>query len=225
MKKYVIFILFAGCISFASAQDRVQNLGDVSEIKVFNGLSIKIERSNEAKVEITGKKADDVVIKNVDGTLKLSLKLPEIFNSDDVSITVFYKDDLTVIDANEGSVIISKESIDQEKLTLKVQEGAYIKTPLKTKYLDIKAVTGGSIEVTGSTENQDVDVNTGGVYEAYDLQSTYADVTAASGGRAEITVSNLLDAKVNFGGSVFYKGNPEKVTTKKVLGGNIINKE
>ncbi|MCB0475606.1 MAG: DUF2807 domain-containing protein, partial [Flavobacteriaceae bacterium] len=174
MKKYVVFILFAGFLSVAAAQDRVQNLGDVSEIKVFNGLSIKIERSNVAKVEITGKKADDVVIKNVDGTLKLSLKLPEIFNSDDVSITVFYKENLNVIDANEGSVIISKEPIDQEKLTLKVQEGAYIKSPLKTKYLDIKAVSGGSIEVTGSTENQNVDVNTGGVYEAYDLQSTYA---------------------------------------------------
>ena len=225
MKKYVVFILFAGFLSVTAAQDRVQNLGDVSEIKIFNGLSIKIERSDEAKVEITGKKADDVVIKNVDGTLKLSLKLPEIFNSDDVSITVFYKDDLKIIDANEGSVIISKEPIDQEKLTLKVQEGAYIKTPLKTKYLDIKAVSGGSIEVTGSTENQNVDVNTGGVYEAYDLQSTYADVNAASGGRAEVTVSNLLDAKVNFGGSIYYKGNPEKVTTKKVLGGNITNKE
>lgn len=225
MKKYVVLILFAGFLSIAAAQDRVQNLGDVSEIKVFNGLSIKIEQSNEAKVEITGKKADDVVIKNVDGTLKLSLKLPVIFNSDDVSITVFYKENLNVIDANEGSVIISKEPIDQEKLTLKVQEGAYIKSPLKTKYLDIKAVSGGSIEVTGSTENQNVDVNTGGVYEAYDLQSTYADVNAASGGRAEVTVSNLLDAKVNFGGSIYYKGNPEKVTTKKVLGGNITNKE
>ena len=222
--KYLL-ILFLGFTAFAYAQDRTQNLGDFNEIKVFNGLSVEIERTDNSKVDISGEKTDDVVIKNVNGKLKLSLKFPEQFNADKVKIKIFYSQDILILDANEGSAIFSDEMIDQVNLTIKTQEGAYIHVPVDVKYLTIKAVTGASIKVRGTATNQDVEVTTGGVYEAYDLVTEYADVTAASGGNAEVNVSNLLDAKVRFGGNVYYKGNPEKVNSKKVFGGKIKNKE
>jgi len=31
----------------------------------------------------------------------------------------------------------------------------------------------------------------------------------------------LLDAKVRFGGTVFYKGKPKDIKTKKIIGGTI----
>ena len=222
--KYLL-ILFLGFTAFAYAQDRTQNLGDFNEIKVFNGLSVEIERADNSKVDISGEKTDDVVIKNVNGKLKFSLKFPEQFNADKVKIKIFYSQDVLILDANEGSAIFSDEMIDQVNLTIKTQEGAYIHVPVDVKYLTIKAVTGASIKVRGTATNQDVEVTTGGVYEAFDLVNEYADVTAASGGNAEVNVSNLLDAKVRFGGNVYYKGNPEKVNSKKVFGGKIKNKE
>ena len=222
--KYLL-ILFLGFTAFAYAQDRTQNLGDFNEIKIFNGLSVEIERADNSKVDISGEKTDDVVIKNVNGKLKFSLKFPEQFNADKVKIKIFYSQDVLILDANEGSAIFSDEMIDQVNLTIKTQEGAYIHVPVDVKYLTIKAVTGASIKVRGTATNQDVEVTTGGVYEAFDLVNEYADVTAASGGNAEVNVSNLLDAKVRFGGNVYYKGNPEKVNSKKVFGGKIKNKE
>jgi len=219
-----LLILFLGFTAFAYAQDRTQNLGDFNEIKIFNGLSVEIERSDNSKVDISGEKTDDVVVKNINGKLKLSLKFPEQFNADKVKIKIFYNQDIVTLDANEGSAIFSDETIDQVNLTVKTQEGAYISIPIDVKYLTIKAVTGASIKVTGKAVNQDVEVTTGGVYEAYDLINEYADITAASGGRAEVHVTNLLDAKVRFGGNVYYKGNPEKVNSKKVFGGKVKNK-
>ena len=221
--KYLL-ILFLGFTAFAFAQDRTQNLGDFNEIKVFNGLSVEIERSDNSKVEISGEKTDDVVVKNVNGKLKFSLKFPEQFNADKVKIKIFYNQDILILDANEGSALFSDEIIEQVNLTIKTQEGAYIHVPVDVKYLTIKAVTGASIKVRGTATNQDVEVTTGGVYEAFDLINEYADVIAASGGNAEVNVSNLLDAKVRFGGNVYYKGNPEKVNSKKVFGGKIKNK-
>ena len=188
-------------------------------------MSVEIERSDNSKVDISGEKTDDVVIKNVNGKLKFSLKFPEQFNADKVKIKIFYNQEILILDANEGSAIFSDEIIEQVNLTIKTQEGAYIHVPVDVKYLTIKAVTGASIKVRGTATNQDVEVTTGGVYEAFDLINEYADVTAASGGNAEVNVSNLLDAKVRFGGNVYYKGNPEKVNSKKVFGGKIKNKE
>jgi len=224
MKKIKLIILFVGFTAFTFAQDKTQNLGDFTELKVFNGLAVEIERANEAKIEISGEKTDDVAIKNVNGKLKLSLKFPESFNPDKVKIKIFYNQDLLVLDANEGGAIFSDEAIDQVNLTIKTQEGAYIHAPVDVKYLTIKAVTGASIKVRGKAVNQEVEVTTGGVYEAYDLITEYADVVSASGGNAEVNVSNLLDAKVRFGGNIYYKGNPEKVNSKKIIGGRIVNK-
>ncbi len=224
MNKLKLLILFLGCTAFLQAQDRTKNLGDFTEIKVFNGLSVDIEKSDQAKIEISGEKTDDVAVKNVNGKLKLSLKFPDNFNPDKVKIKVFYNQDLTILDANEGSAIFSDETIDQVNLTLKTQEGAYIRVPVDVKYLTIKTVTGAGIKVRGTATNQEVEVTTGGVYEGYDLVTESADVVSASGGKAEINVTSLLDAKVRFGGSIHYKGNPEKVNSKKVMGGTIKNK-
>ncbi|MCF6348865.1 MAG: DUF2807 domain-containing protein [Flavobacteriaceae bacterium] len=224
MNKIKLIILFLGCTALLQAQERTQSLGDFNEIKIFNGLSVDIERSNQAKIEISGEKTDDVTVKNVNGKLKLSLKFPDNFNPDKVKIKVFYNQDLTVLDANEGSAIFSNETIEQDNITIKTQEGAYIHALVNVKYLTIKAVTGASIKVKGTAINQEVEVNTGGTYEAYDLITENADIVSASGGKVEVNVTNLLDAKVRFGGNIYYKGNPEKVNSKKVMGGTIKNK-
>ena len=225
MKSIKLFILLIGFTAFSFAQDRTQNLGDFNEIKIFNGLSVEIERSENSSIEISGEKTEDIVVKNVNGKLKVTLKFPELFNPDRVNIKIYYKEDILTLDANEGSAIFSDEDIDQVNLTIKTQEGAYIHVPVDVKYLTVKAVTGGSIKVRGTATNQEVEVTTGGVYEAYDLETEYADVIAASGGNVEVSVSNLLDAKVRFGGNVYYKGDPEKVNSKKVFGGKIKSKE
>ena len=225
MKSIKLFILLLGFTAFSFAQDRTQNLGDFNEIKIFNGLSVEIERSENSSIEISGEKTEDIVVKNVNGKLKVTLKFPELFNPDRVNIKIYYKEDILTLDANEGSAIFSDEDIDQVNLTIKTQEGAYIHVPVDVKYLTVKAVTGGSIKVRGTATNQEVEVTTGGVYEAYDLETEYADVIAASGGNVEVSVSNMLDAKVRFGGNVYYKGDPEKVNSKKVFGGKIKSKE
>jgi hypothetical protein len=224
MKRIKLVILLLGFTAFSYAQGRTQKLGDFNEIKIFNGLSVEIERSDAAKIEITGEKINDVVVKNVNRKLKISLKFPETFNANKVKIKIYYNQDLVTLDANEGSAIFSDGVIDQKDLTIKVQEGSYIHVPVTVKYLTIKAVSGASIKIRGTAANQEVLVTTGGVYEAYDLTTEYADVTAASGGKVEVNVSNLLDANVRFGGTIYYKGNPEKVNSKKVMGGKIKNK-
>lgn len=220
MRKLVLLMLLVS--TFGYSQEKItEKLGDFNEVKVFNGLKVTLSESADPRIEIIGNKADDVVFKNVNGKLKLSLKFPETFNADDVAIKLFYNTDLTIIDANEGSRINALNTMKSHFLEVRVQEGATIELDLDVRYLTCKSVTGGTIRLTGKTVNQNVEVTTGGIYKAQELKSEQATITSASGGFAKIHVTEMLDARVRFGGSIFYSGNPEDIVTKKLIGGEI----
>jgi len=223
MKKLTLLLVFISTISFAQ-ENITTKLGDFHTLKVYNGLTVELQQAKTAKVEITGSQSKDVSIKNVDGVLKIRLHFPDSFTAEDVKIVLFYTKNLDVLDANEGGTIFSDATINQQHIEVKVQEGAKIYLAVKTKHLTVKAVSGGIIELTGSTENQNVEATTGGIYEAFELQSKQAIITSASGANVEVNTSEILDAKVRFGGNIYYKGNPEVLKTKKVIGGVIKDK-
>ncbi|MGK0413292.1 MAG: hypothetical protein ACJA1B_001495 [Polaribacter sp.] len=225
MKK-IVFICAILCSLSQVAQSTVtRNLGDYTILKVYNGITLELIKSTESKLVITGKKSEKVKVKNVNGTLKISLpfsvNLADRSADGEVLVTLYYKEDLAIIDANEGATITAKE-INQDKLEVNAQEGAFINLVLKVKYLDVRASSGGIIKLTGSVKNQTVDVDLYGVYNGYGLKTkSNCMVKAGTGAKAEIMAGDTLNAKVTFGGSIFYKGNPEVIKDKKIMGGII----
>lgn len=219
--KNITLLFFLAC-SIAFGQEKItKNLGDFNELKVYNGLTVELKKSNQSKIEITGSQSGDVTVKNANGVLKIRLKFPESFIAEDVRIVLFYNDNINVLDANEGGTIMSDNIIKQLHLEVKVQEGAKIFLAVNTKHLTVKTVSGGLIELSGSTENQNIEATTGGIYKAYKLISKQAIVIAASGANVEVHTTEILDAKVRFGGTIHYKGTPEVLKTKKIIGGVI----
>ena len=139
----------------------------------------------------------------------------------EVLVILYYSKPLDVIDANEGAIITGKE-IAQEKLEVNAQERAFINLILKVKHLEVIASSGGTIRLSGSVKNQTVDVDLYGVYNGFELETALnATVKAGTGAKAEIMAGETLNAKVSFGGSIFYKGTPEVVKDKKMIGGII----
>ncbi|MDV7186554.1 head GIN domain-containing protein [Lutibacter sp. TH_r2] len=220
MKKIAFLLFFTVSLTF-SQETITKRLGDFDELKVFNGLNVELEKSSQSKIEISGNKAEDITVKNSNGTLKIRLKFPEGFVADDVKIKLFYNEPISVIDANEGAVITSSKKLKQPHLEVKVQEGAGIILEVNVKHLEVKCVTGGIINLSGKAENQTIETTTGGNYSAYGLDADTVIVTAASGARAEVIANESLNAQVRFGGKVRYKGTPEVLKTKKTLGGSI----
>lgn len=220
MKKLTLLLFLTYAMVFAQ-EPITKNVGDFNTLKVFNGLTVKIQKSNTSKIEITGYQAEEVTVKNSNGILKIRLKFPENFTAEGVKILLFYDTSIAVLDANEGAMIVSDEKIKQQQLEVKVQEGAKIKAQVDIKHLVVKTVTGGIIKLSGSTQNQNIEATTGGIYKAYDLESKQTVVIAASGANVEVNTTEVLDAKVRFGGSIYYKGTPEVLKTKKIIGGTI----
>ena len=225
MKKIFFILMFLVHVASQSQSTVSQNLGDFTTLKVFNGIEVELIKSNEQKIEIRGKKSEKVTIKNVDKTLKLTLPFslkPENNSADgEVIVKLFYSSNIDVIDANEGATITGKD-INQEKLVVNSQERALINLVVNTKYIEVKTSSGGIIKLSGTTKHQDVNLDLYGVYHGFNLKTeNTSTVKAGTGAKAEIFAGETLTAKVSFGGSIFYKGNPELIKDKKVIGGII----
>lgn len=223
MKKLTLFFILFTATLFA--QDVITTkLGDFNTVKVYNGLTVELQKSNSSKIEISGSQAKDVSVNNSNGTLKIRLKFPKGFVAENIKIVLYYDKEIAVLDANEGASIVSDKTIKQSHLELRAQEGAKIQLDINTKYLVVKSVSGGFISLTGETDNQTVEATTGGFYSGFDLKSKQAIVLSSSGANVEVKASELLDANVRFGGSIYYKGTPEILKTKITIGGIIKDK-
>ncbi len=223
MKKLALFFMLFSAIVFAQ-EPITTKLGDFNTVKVYNGLTVELQKSTSSKIEISGSQAKDVSVTNSNGTLKIRLKFPKGFVAENIKIVLFYDNDILVLDANEGASIISEETIKQQHLEVRTQEGAKIDLDINTKYLSVKSVSGGLIYLIGETENQTIEATTGGFYSGFELQSKQAIAMSSSGATVEVKASELLDASVRFGGSIYYKGTPEVLKTKITIGGTIKDK-
>ncbi|WP_299005019.1 head GIN domain-containing protein [uncultured Tenacibaculum sp.] len=221
MKNLVFMSLFLMTITASAQTTMTKELGSFYQVKVYNGIDLELVRSNESKIVVTGEKTDKVKIKVEGYTLKVLLKFPETTADGKVKATLYYKEDIDVIDANEGATITGKD-INQQKIEIKAQEGAFINLVIKVKHLKVKTSSGAVIKLSGTTKNQNVDADLGGMYHGYKLAvEEMTIVKAGSGSKVEVQAGETLDAKVSFGGSIFYKGKPEVFRDKKVIGGVI----
>ena len=230
MMKKIVFICVVMLSYITTAQTTVtNNLGDFTTLKVYNGIEIELIKSDEQKLEITGKKSERTKIKNVNNTLKISLPFslkPENNAANgEILVKLYYNKDIPIIDANEGATITGK-IFNQDKLEVNAQERAFINLNLDVKHLEVRATSGGIIKLSGETKNQNVDLDLYGIYHGFALKTTNAStVKSGTGAKAEILAGETLTAKVSFGGSIFYKGNPEVIKDKKVVGGIIQKRE
>lgn len=225
MKNIVKLMVFLIPLYVFSQETVTSNFGDFNIIKTYNALKVELIKSHESKVEITATNPSDVVVKNINGTLKITLKLQETFKGEVYTIKVYYSNILDIIDANEGSEITADHIINQPNIEVRTQEGARINLLLDVKYVTVKSVSAGVVHLKGKVKNQQVETNTGGIYRGYNLVSEQSYVVSATAGIAEVSATDMLDAKVTFGGEIYYKGNPEVLNTKKVVGGTIEQKK
>ncbi len=225
MKNIFLVLVLTLVSNFIFSQEKItKNLGDFNKLKVFRGLNVELIRSDEPKSVVEGEKSEEVVIKNVNGLLKITLKTMESFSADKVNITIYFKNNIDLLDANEGAVIRSDETFSQEKIVLKAQEAGNISINIKTNEVEVKSVTGGKIKLSGFSKNQNASVNTGGTYMGGDLETESTIVKSSTGSDAVVYASKSIDANANLGGTITIKGDPEEVKKKESLGGYIRDK-
>lgn len=223
-QKLIIMLLFLiGTHSIRSQNEKVtHNLQVFQEVKAFDGLSVNLIKADVNKAVITGANTSNVAIVNNDGVLKIRMEINKLFSGYRTFVDLYYTEKLVIIDTNEDARISSKEPIKQDVLELKAQEGGELIINAEVEQMLIKSVTGGVISATGLSKNQDVQINTGGVYKGKDFKTKFSTVNVNAGSRAEVFATDYVKAAVKAGGEVLVYGNPTKMEEKTVFGGKII---
>lgn len=219
--KHIITILTILITTATIAQNSIEKtIGEFSELKVYDLIEVKMIKSDENRLVITGKNTEDVVVVNKNGKLKIRMNFEESFDGSNTSVSLFYTT-VDILDANEGAVISSEDVIKQYEIDLKAQEGGKIKINLEVKIANINAYSGGIINTNGIAISQKVSLNTGGIYEGKNLQTENTKVKIKAAGDAEVRASDLVDVKIRAGGDVFVYGDPKTISESKVFGGRV----
>ncbi|WGK65830.1 head GIN domain-containing protein [Croceiramulus getboli] len=214
-----LFILTLTTALFAQ-NPITRQLDDFTTVKAFDRVVINLVKSETNKVVISGEDAEDVVVINKDGVLKIRMDFEKIFDGNRTFIHVHYTE-IAIIDGNEGAVITTNELLEQDRIELRVQEGARITAGLQVKEANLRAVTGGILEISGRSDTQNVKVNTGGIYEGRSLETKTSNVKVQAGGDVSLFASEIANIKIRAGGDVYVYGNPDQVIKDRVFGGRV----
>jgi hypothetical protein len=221
MKK-IALVLFVFVVQATFAQV-TKDLGDFNTVKVYDRLTVTLIESTENKMFISGNRQAEVEIVNSNGELKIRMPFPKLLSGEDISIKLFFKN-IDAIAASEGSYVSSEANFKQTIMDLNAREGAEIKVDLDVEKVNVKAVTGGIIELSGKALNQDVTLMTGGILKSKELHTSQTTINVSAGGNAEIHATAFVDAKVRAGGSIYIYGSPKQINKETLFGGSIIEK-
>lgn len=221
MKQLYLLLM---CAQLFSQAETSKTLGEFSELKVYDLINVDLIKSTENKIIVSGKNSKNLNIIQKNNVLKIKMKLKKKFNGKDTQVKLYYTS-LSIIDANQGAVVFSKNNIKQYELVLKAQEGARISAVVETKRLVVKSVTGATVSTTGSTSQQDINIRTGGVYKGANTKTENTDLDIKVGGEANVNTSNVLNVKIFSGGDVNIYGTPKQLKQRKIFGGRVIFKD
>jgi hypothetical protein len=217
-KAFLIAAIFSA--QFISAQVS-KNLGDFTTVKVFDQIDVILVKSDKNSIEIKGSGADDVEVVTKNNDLKIRMKLSKLLQGDNVSATVYYTGSLNGVEASEGARVASGDTFSGTAFELNAKEGAEIRLELDVQKLKSKAASGGILKISGSADNHDAAINSGGILEAEDLVTKQTVISITAGGEADIHATDYVDAKTKAGGDINIYGNPQKVDKNQFAGGSI----
>ncbi len=218
-KIVVVLVVFLSQLGF-SQSNVTKKLGDFTKVTSFDQIDVLLVPSNENKIILSGEGANEVELVTKNDELKIRMPLTKMLKGDDISATVYYKN-IDAVEANEGSRISSEATFHSVNFDIIAKEGSEIKLKLDVERVSIKASDGSKIDVEGNATNQEVLVNTGGIYDAKQLRSKLVSITVNAGGEATIFTTDFVDAKVRAGGDIEIFGKPKQINQKVIAGGTI----
>lgn len=219
MKKFAyIFVLVISQTLFS--QDVTKNPGDFTSLKVFDQISVQLKPGPESKVEIKGSRASEVEVINKNGELKIKMPLQKLLQGEEIEATVYYQK-LEIIEASEGSYVNSETPIKAVNFSLNAKEGSEIRVVLEVQKATVKIHSGGKIRISGTTDNQEVNLTSGGILKAEKFISKQSTVSLRAGGDISVYATDFVDAKVSAGGDIYIHGSPKQINQKVLFAGTI----
>jgi len=109
---------------------------------------------------------------------------------------------------SSGSAAVYGATGDKLNLALE-SSGSFVGTQLKYDGIKIKVGGSGDIELDGSSDDLQIDSDSSGDVDAFDMIVKDAKITSKGSGDIRVTVQNDIKADIKGSGSIYYRGEPE----------------
>lgn len=221
MKPVLLIFLFLCSFGICRSQETTTvPLAKFTEVKVYDFISVTLVPGQDNKLVLNSADRELVQVMESNGVVKLKMATSQ-FLSKLIPVQLYYKEPLTVIDANTNAQIISKATFKGVEIEIMAQEAAYISLVLDTEFTSVKGTAGSEIHLKGASKVQDIYVNTGGMIYCKDLNGKETRAMVLAGGYAEVHGTEKVVTKVKAGSTVIVYGNPKKLEKDLTFGGKI----
>jgi hypothetical protein len=222
MKKFLIasFVVLMALVVDAQPGE-VRSVGSFNGVKAGEAIDVYLKKGDKesVRVVVSGTDASNVLTEVAGGYLRIHMRDGRYKNKS-VKVYVTYIN-LTKIHASSAANIFSEGVIKTGRLDVSASSAASIEISIDVGSISAEASSAGDVVLEGKAKNLDVDVSSAGEVDAYSLDAEVVQAGASSAGTAKFSVSKELVARASSGGSIRYRGSPEKTNTNSSSGGSV----
>ena len=120
--------------------------------------------------------------------------------------------------------VSSKGQLSSDDLKTYLSGSGNIDLNVSAEDLTVKLSGSGSIGLNGKANQADMKISGSGNIKTYDLAAQNCEIQISGSGNAKVHAVNSIHAHVSGSGNIYYKGNPEKVSSKVTGSGDVASR-
>lgn len=216
-----IFLVFI-TTSQSNAQKETRDVDEFTEISFGISGNLYLKQGSQQSVVLEGDDLDEIET-DVSGG-KLRIRHSRNFRWDwgrervDVYITITRLD---AISLSGSGKVIGESTFKTDNLDLTVSGSGNLDLDIDADEVDSGISGSGDIELRGRAGSHDVSISGSGKLTADDLEIGYYKIHISGSGSCRIHATKEIDASVSGSGSIYYRGDPDKVYSQTSGSGKI----
>ena len=204
----------------------VRKTSDYESVSSAGNFDVKLVPGREGKITLHGESnlLKYVITEVKNG--KLSIKVKKRTNiriTKKFVVTVPYKSIEKVALAGSGD-ITNSGTISSDDFKVSLAGSGDIDLHVKTGTIKTSIAGSGNINLRGKSNSLSCSIAGSGDVNAYGLSTKATNVSVAGSGNVKTTVSESIKARVAGSGTIYYKGNPDKIDSKTNGSGRIVSR-
>ena len=196
---------------------------DFTEISSCCAIEVELTQARQASIRV---EADDNILPYVEtdisgGELEIRIASKMGIKTKKTIRVYVSMPELTAIQANSATNISTTNTFSGDDLEIDCSSAAQVDVNFDGDEVEVEVSSAGSVDVEGNSQRLELEASSAGQIDAQDCASRTVRADANSAGSIWLQVSDELNANANSGGSIRYKGSPDKLYTDADSGGKI----
>ena len=222
MKKYwaLVVVVFSFLTAFAQ-QTETRELGVFSGVKVAEGIDVILKQGEkeQARIEVSGTDASNVITEISGSYLRIHMRDGR-YRTINAKVYVTYVR-LNKLSASSAGNIYSEGPIQANSIEISASSAGSVEVSIDAASAEVSSSSAGDVELKGKVRKLIIEASSAGQIDAYDLDAEEVEVEVASAGSIKVNVRKSLYARASSGGSIRYRGNPDRSNTNSSSGGSV----